>query len=384
MENRSAPQSPEGCLTVAIRIPVRIAVLVLVVPVRMAWDLLAAGAKAVRRVVLVPLWRVLVVIPFEWSYRFLLTPLGRAIAWLAGLAGAGILALGRGVAWLAVNLVAAPAGLLFRTVLAPLGRGVGRVVRGIGTGIGLAARAVGFVLGRVLWAVFVRTPTTLWRLLLRPLLRHGLLAPGSWLYRNTLTPLGHATAWLGRAVGTALAAVARGLGALVVVLFVVPVVWVYRQLLTPLGRALVVVVREIGHAIGHAWRAAGFVSRAVGRGLKWLARNLLGRPLRWVYTTLLTPVGHWVRDAVLRPAARAAREVGRIAADAARGAGRAAREALASARETVRTARQEAWRALVGGSPRERVEHRARTLGSTTTASGAVPAPEISLSKTEG
>ncbi|MFE9534209.1 hypothetical protein [Streptomyces sp. NPDC006691] len=383
MENRSTPQGPEGCLTVAIRIPVRIVVLVLVVPVRMAWDLLAAGAKAVRRVVLVPLWRVLVVIPFEWSYRFLLTPLGQGITWLAGLVGAGCVALGRGVARLAVNLVASPARWLFRTVLAPLGRGVGRVVRGIGTGIGLAAQGIGFVLGRVLWAVFVRTPATLWRLL-HPLLRYGLLAPGSWLYRNALTPLGHATAWLGRAVGAALTALARGLGALVVLLFVVPVVWAYRQVLTPLGRALAVVAREIGHAVGHAWRAAGFVSRAVGRGLKWLGRNLVGRPLRWVYAALLTPVGHWARDTVLRPAARAVRGVGRIAADAARGAGHAAREALASARETVRNARQEAWRALVGGSPRERVEHRARTLGSTTTASGAVPAPEISLSKTEG
>ncbi|MGW5527412.1 hypothetical protein [Streptomyces xanthochromogenes] len=429
MENRSAPQGPEGCLTVAVRIPVRIVVFVLVVPVRIVWDLLAAGAKALRRVVLVPLWRVLVVIPFGWAYRFVLTPIGHATAWLAGLVGAGTVALARGVAWLAVTLIAIPAGWLFRTVLAPLGRGVVWVGKGIGTGVVQVTRGVGFVLGRVLWAVFVRTPAALWRRLLQPLLRYGLLAPGGRLYRYALTPLGHATAWLGRLVGAGLVAVARGLGVLVVVLFVVPVVWMYRHVLTPLGhgtawlckaagagvvavarglgtlvvvlfvvpvvwayrhvltplgRALVVVVREIAQAVGHAWRAAGFVSRAVGRGLKWLGWNLVGRPVRWVYVALLTPVGHWVRDAVLRPAGRAALAVGRAAAEAARGAGRAAREALASARATVRTARQEAWRALVGGPPRERMEHRARTLGSTTTASGAVPAPEISLSTTEG
>ncbi|MGW8731198.1 hypothetical protein ACWGNF_34785 [Streptomyces sp. NPDC055808] len=384
MENRSAPQGPEGCLTVAIRIPVRIVVLVLVVPVRLVWDLLATGAKALRRTVLVPLWRALVVIPFGWSYRSVLTPLGHATAWLAALVGAGIAALGRGVARLAATLVAAPIGWLFRSVLTPLGRAVAWAVKTLGGGLAWVLRMLGAGLGRVLWAAFVWTPATLWRRLLQPLLHYGLHVPGTWLYRHVLTPLGHATALLGKAVGAGLLAVALGLGALVVVLLVVPVVWLYRHVLTPLGRALVVVVREVGQAVGHAWRIAGYVSRAVGRGFKWLGWNLVGRPVRRVYVVLLTPAGHWVRDAVLRPAGRAALVVGRAVGEAVRGAGRAAREALASARESVRTARQEAWRALVGGPPRERAGHRARTLGSTTTASGAVPAPEISLRETEG
>ncbi|GGU17031.1 hypothetical protein [Streptomyces violascens] len=362
MENRPTPQAPEGCLTIAIRVPVRIVVLVLVVPVRIVWDLLATGAKALRRVVLAPLWRALVVIPFGWLYACVLTPLGRATAWLGRVVGAGIGWLGRGVAWVAVTLVAAPAVWAHRTVLAPLGRGVARVARG--TGLGLRW---------LLWAVFVWPPVTLWRWVLAPLLRYGLVVPGAWLYRYVLTPAGHAIALLVALARAGLAAVGRGFAALIVLLFVVPVVWAYRTLLTPLGRAVVVVLREIGDAIGHAWRVAGFVSRAVGRALERLARNLLGRPARWVYAVLLTPVGHWMREAVLRPAKRAALT-----------AGRSAREALASARETVRTARRDAWRALVGGPPREPAEHRARTLGSTTTASGAVPAPEISLSKAEG
>ncbi|MZE56441.1 hypothetical protein GTY86_35275, partial [Streptomyces sp. SID5770] len=65
--------------------------------------------------------------------------------------------------------------------------------------------------------------------------------------------------------------------------------------------------------------------------------------------------------------------------------GRAAKDALAAARATVREARRDAWRALVGSvrpvEPREPEAARARTLGSTTNVSGAVPAPEISLRK---
>ncbi|MFG2716772.1 hypothetical protein ACGFW5_00460 [Streptomyces sp. NPDC048416] len=371
MENRSAPQTPEGCLTVAIRIPVRIVVFVLVVPVRMVWDLLAAGAKAVRRVVFAPLWRVLVVIPSGWLYRAVLTPAGHAIAWLVKLVGAALGAVGAGLAWVVRALVVAP--LVWGAVFAPLGRALVWGVKG-----------VALVLGWVLRAVFVWPWVVLGRWVLAPLLRYGLLVPTGWLYRYVLTPVGHGLARLAALAAAGLAAAGRGLAALGTLLLVVPAVWLYRAVLAPLGRAVLVVVREIGAAFGHAWRAAGFVSRAVGRAVKWLGWNVVGRPVRWVYVTLLTPVGHAVRDAVLRPLGRAARAVGRAAGEAARSAGRAARQALASARHTVRTARQDAWRALVGGPPREPAEHRARTLGSTTTASGAVPAPEISLSKAEG
>ncbi|MFF4185669.1 hypothetical protein ACFYZ9_20985 [Streptomyces sp. NPDC001691] len=289
MENSPGAEGREGCLTVAVRLPVRVVVVVLVLPVRVVWDLLVSGVEALWRGVVVPVGRVLVVVPFGWLYGLVLTPLGHAISWV------------------------------YRVVLTPMGRGV----------------------GWLLWAVFVWPWVTLWRYVAAPVLRYGLVVPAVWLYRHLLAPLA-------------------------VLLLVVPAVWLHRTVLAPLGRAALVVLREIGAALGHAWRIGGFVSRAVGRGLKWLAWNLAGRPLRWAYATLLAPVGHWVRDAVLRPAARVARE------------------ALATARETVRSAGRDAWRALVGGPPRERGEHRARTLGSTTTASGAVPAPEISLRKTEG
>jgi hypothetical protein len=142
-------------------------------------------------------------------------------------------------------------------------------------------------------------------------------------------------------------------------------VWVYRRVLTPVGR-------EIVAAFGVAWRVAGFLSRAVGRALAWLAWHLVGAPVTWAYRNVCTPVGHFLRDAVLAPAGRAALAMGRTA-----------RQTLRTARETVRQARRDAWRALVGGArepePREPGSVLARTLGSTTTVPSAVPEPEISL-----
>lgn len=65
-------------------------------------------------------------------------------------------------------------------------------------------------------------------------------------------------------------------------LLVTPLVWVYRRVLTPVGR-------EVAAAIGVAWRIAGFVSRAVGRALAWLAWHLVGAPVAWAYRTVCTP-----------------------------------------------------------------------------------------------
>ncbi|MEV3991218.1 hypothetical protein AB0J57_20150 [Streptomyces sp. NPDC049837] len=345
-------REPEGCLTAAIRIPVRIAVLLVVVPVRMVWDALTVCCRALDRVLLRPLGRALgwlwdtlavpvgravawlvaglvrygLVVPCAWLYRWVLAPAGRGTAWLAGMLAAG-------VAWVVTTLLVTPLLWLFRTVLRPLGRGV----------------------GLVLWAVLVWPWTALYRWVMTPV-GHGLV----WLYAHALVPLGRG-----------LRAAARWLGN---VLIVVPAVFVYRWVLTPVGRLLVVVGREIRDAVVVAWRVAGYVSRAVGRALKWLAWHLAGRPMTWFYRSVCTPVGHALRDHLWRPVRNAAVE-----------AGRAARAALASAAETVRRARRDAWRALAGGArdgrPGEPAGAPARSLGSTTTAPGVAPAPEISLRK---
>ncbi|MEU6987613.1 hypothetical protein ABZ946_30025 [Streptomyces sp. NPDC046324] len=399
------PAEPEGCLAAVIRIPVRIVVLVIVVPVRMVWDVLVVCARALDRTVLRPtgralawlgralfvwpwvwLWRQVVlpvvhhvlVVPAVWLYRQVLTPLGHGLTWLVTTVGRG---LGIAVAWLGKALFVWPWVALWRYVIVPVARyGIGVpaawVYRWILTplGAGVAFLAVG-----------------LWRYVVVPAARYGIALPLVWLYRHVLTPLGHGLAWVFAGLWRGLVVVGAGVWAGVVLLgkavfvwpwvglwrhlvvpvvrygVVVPLVWLYRHVLTPVGR-------EVVDALRVCWRVAGFISRAVGRALKWVAWHLLGRPTVWFYRSVCAPVGHWVRDQVWAPARRAAV-----------GAGRAAREALAAARATVRQARRDAWRALVGGArvtePVEPVVASARTLGSTTTASGAAPAPEISLRK---
>lgn len=122
--DRRAParyEPGEGCVTQVVRIPVRIVVLVLVIPVRLVWDALTAAGRAVDRSVLRPLgrglarlwhtvvvrpvawaWRTLVVVPVAWTWRTLVVlPLG----------------------WIWRTLVVAPLVWLWRAVLAPAGRG---------------------------------------------------------------------------------------------------------------------------------------------------------------------------------------------------------------------------------------------------------------------
>ncbi|MFF4543040.1 hypothetical protein [Streptomyces sp. NPDC001435] len=349
-------QEPEGCLVVALRIPIRIVVLVLVVPIRMAWDGLVVAGRFLTDTVLRPLgrallwigravfvwpwvalWRyvvvpvakalawvghVLVVVPLGWLYRYVLTPVGHALAWI----GRGI---GAGLEW------------LYARVLTPIGRGIARLLKGVGIVLG----AVGLgVYTAVAWLV-----------------RYLLVVPAQWLYEWVLAPVGRALVWLGNAVVTGIGAVLYWTTRVVVVL---PALALWRWVLVPVGRVLAVVAREIGEALGHAWRIAGRISLVVGRFLGTLFRWMFVEPVKWVYRTVLTPVGHVVRDVLLRPAAEAGRAVGR-----------ATRQALASARETMRQARADVRRMLFGEqrrpepvARREPTGRETRTLGSSTTA----------------
>ncbi|MGA5405996.1 hypothetical protein ACPCSC_01865 [Streptomyces lavendulocolor] len=328
-------REPEGCLTAAIRIPVRIVVLLVVLPVRMAWDALAVCGRAVGRVVLRPLGRMLYLVlvhPLLWLYANALVPLGWGLAWLVGalmtyglVKPAGWLyrwvltPVGQALAWLVETLVVVPARWLYRWALTPLGHAV----------VWLAK------------ALFVWPWAALWRYVVVPVVRYGIVAPLRWLWRRVLVP---------------------------------PARWLYRWVLTPAGRGLVVVARELRDAVVVAWRAAGYLTRAVGRGLRWLGWHLLGRPVAWCYRNVCTLAGHALRDHLWRPVRTAAA-----------GAGRAGRAALASAAATVRRARRDAWRAPAGGPAAGRAGEPAgvpaRSLGSTTTAPGVAPAPEISLRK---
>ncbi|MFI6205071.1 hypothetical protein ACIBAI_01545 [Streptomyces sp. NPDC051041] len=360
-------EEPQGCLAAAIRVPVRIVVLVLVVPVRMVWDALAAGGRFLYGAVLTPLGRALrwagravFVWPFAGLWRYVLVPAGRALARLGNV------------------LLVVPAVWLHRHLLAPLGRGLAR-----GTGAALAwvytyalapiGRASRWVLGgaaRVLagiGAVLAVLGAGGYAVAAR-LVRYLVVVPARWLYARVLTPLGHAVAWCAKGLvrlgSTIVAGVGTALYWIVRILVVLPVRAVWRWILVPAGRVLAVVGREARAALGHAWRIAGHLSLAVGRFLAALFRWILLEPVRWVYRGVLTPVGHLARDAVLRPAA-----------EAVRGAGRAVRQALSAARQSVRQARADVRRTLFGEPRRGRAADRrepsaaeARTLGSSTTA----------------
>lgn len=376
----------ESILATLIRIPVRIVVLVLVLPARLLWDALTALWHGAGRVLLRPLGRALLwladtllLTPLTWLYTWVLASLGKAAAWLA----VALLVWPWTGLWRYVIVpvarygVAVPAVWLYTHVLTPLGHGL----RWIGTALlAPAARALATALARLFTVLVIVPLGSGWRYVLVPVVRYGLVVPVVWLYTGVLTPLGRGAAWvltrlwqgtewLLDQVWRGLAATGRGVGLavawLVVTLVVAPLSWTYRRILVPVGR-------EIGDALAVAWRIAGYVSRAVGRALAWLVLTLLVAPVSWAYRTLCTPVGHFLRDSLWVPARRAAAE-----------AGRAARTALASVRETVRRARRDAWRAL-GGSPAaaRSGEPRgvpARTLGSTTTVPSAAQASETTL-----
>ncbi|MGW8886808.1 hypothetical protein [Streptomyces sp. NPDC055749] len=362
----------EGCLTTLIRIPVRIVVLVLVLPVRMVWDVLVAGGRAAHRILLRPLGRAL-----GRLYASVLTPLGHALLRLAkALFVWPFVGLWRYVVVPVVRYgIVVPLVWLYEAVLTPIGHGLAWLHR---TLLAPAGRGIATVLGWVLTALFVWPVAGVWRYILTPLalaavwlVSNLIVLPLAWVYRQLLTPIGHGIVWLTELLARGVAAVGIGLRTaflwLLMTLLVAPVAWVYRRILAPVGR-------EIVAALGVAWRIAGFISRAVGRALAWLAWHLIGAPVTWAYRTVCTPVGHFVRDQVLAPARRAAVE-----------AGRTARSALRTARETVRQARRDAWRALVGeprvAEPRELNGSAARRLGSehhATTDPSAAPAPEIS------
>jgi hypothetical protein len=390
LEKQPAPQAspPEGCLTVAIRIPVRIVVLVLVVPVRIVWDAFVVVGRFLRDSVLRPLWRALVVWPCVTVWRYLVVPLAKAVGWLGKvllviplvwLYRSVLTPLGHGVVWVGRGIVA---GLtwVYARVLTPVGHGIVWLLRGVGAGLVWICTVIG---QGVAWVV------------------RGIVAGLTWVYARMFTPVGHGIVWLLTGAGAVLMWILKGVGAVLLwiftpvgraivwcarglawlasavvtgiglalywiarVLLVLPAVALWRWILAPLGRVLAVVGREVWDALGHAWRIAGHISLAVGRFLGTLCRWIFVEPVRWVYREVLTPVGHLVRDVVLRPVAEAARSVGRIT-----------RATLASARQSVREARAD-FRRVLFGEPRQReaVARReptaadTRTLGSSTTA----------------
>ncbi|WP_147252577.1 hypothetical protein [Micromonospora endolithica] len=202
---RETPPAPPAVVAV-----VRAVALVVVLPVRVLWELLVAGARWTRRRLIDPVGRFLarwLLRPLAWLLRWLvgipLVWLGRALGWSARTL------VWIPLAWLAYHLLRRPVGWL-AGVLAPVGRllvaGLGALARWLGG----AALAVGRVLwagarwawwaaGRVLWWAYVVT--------LRPVVRGA-----CWVWRHGVAPVGRAlaaawratvspvTRWVGRTV----------------------------------------------------------------------------------------------------------------------------------------------------------------------------------------
>ncbi|MBH0243153.1 hypothetical protein I3W98_10435, partial [Streptomyces cavourensis] len=169
--------APETALTRLIRIPVRIVVLVVVLPVRMVWDLLAAGRHAVDRTVLPPLRRAL-----EASVG----ALGRGLEWLFA-------SVGRVLGWLIAALVLIPLRWLYTSVLTPLGHGLRWIATAL---LAPAARGLGTGLAWLFTVLVVAPVVGLWRYVLVPVARYGVAVPLVWLYGAVLTPVGRGTDWV--------------------------------------------------------------------------------------------------------------------------------------------------------------------------------------------
>ncbi|MEV6578314.1 hypothetical protein AB0M92_09135 [Streptomyces sp. NPDC051582] len=320
LDKRQVPDGGEGCLVGVIRVPVKIVALIVVLPVRVVWDLLVAFGRAVHRHVLGPL--------SSYVLEPLLRGIGRVLTVLLKLV----------FVWPWVGLWRYVLRPVYAHLLAPVGRGLyayllrplGEALAWVGRGgmrylLAPLAKGVSWLLWALAMTLFVWPWVGLWRYVLTPLGR-GLARAGAVFHRYVLTPVGQALAWTG-AVFYRYLLRPVGLG-------------VYRYLLAPLGQALV-----------WAWHVAGRIVRAVWRGVRLVGWVLVGWPAAQVYRHLLTPVGHVVRD-VWR-----------------------------TVRNTVREVRAEVRRALFGGPGREPARSRARTLGSTTAVGETPAAPEISWRK---
>ncbi|WP_327362784.1 hypothetical protein [Streptomyces sp. NBC_01296] len=310
--------SGEGCLVGVVRVPVKIVALIVVLPVRVVWDLLVAFGQAVQRHVLGP-FSVYVLQPVLRGIGWVLTVLLKLVfvwPWVG---------LGRYVLRPVYEHLVAPVGrALYAYLLRPLGEALSWIGRG-GMRYLLAplAKGVMWLAWALCMTLFVWPWVGLWRYVLAPVGR-GLAWVAAVFHRYVLTPVGQGLAVLGSVV--------------------------YRYLLRPVGVGVYAyVLVPLGQALVWAWHVAGRIVRAVWRGVRLVGWVLVGRPVSQVYRHVLKPVGHVVR------------------------------EVWRTVRATVREVRADVRKVLFGVPGREPARSRARTLGSTTAAGTNAPAPEISL-----
>jgi hypothetical protein len=237
-----------------IRWPVWVLAAVVVLPLRLLWELLQAlGGFLVRYVgrPLVWLWFYLVVVPGWWLLRHVVVPPLRLLReLLQALGGFLVRYVGRPLVWLWFYLVVVPGSWFLRhAIVRPL---------------------------RFLLRYLVIVPLTwLWPglVLVVPWLAYWLIAvPFAWCWRVSAPLL--------RFLGQALTALANGVGVLIRGIF--------QRVLMP------------------GWQGAGWI---LGHIYRWVLRPV-GRAVAWVWRRTVLPVwrvsaagGRWIRESVLRPTA---------------------------------------------------------------------------------
>ncbi|WP_433331869.1 hypothetical protein [Spirillospora sp. CA-294931] len=356
--------------------PARVVALVVVLPLRLAYELLAATGRRLGR-----------------ALRAILSPIGAFFAWLGrGVAAAfaglrrlwtrgvtrplgwlwtnavvrPLSLLGQALAWLWTNAVARPVGWLVsvvilgtlrlfgrgsgrfarwfsRAVLAPIGRFLKlvlvRPLKGAGHLFMIALKGIGTALVWLVMVLVVAPAVLLWRYVLRPPLL-GLAWLAHWI-GGGLAACGRGAAAFARAVGAVLARGARSLGTglgAVWRVFAAALVWSW----TMSGRFLAVVARYLFVLPALAlWR---YVLRPVGLGIRGVW-NLAARLLRWVWRTLVVAPfravvvqpARWVRRSVLHPARMVMRDAWRVAVrEPARAVAATSREVRLTLRRTFR------------------------------------------------
>ncbi|GHB39928.1 hypothetical protein GCM10010347_06810 [Streptomyces cirratus] len=248
LDKRQHAEPGDGCLVGVVRVPVKIVALIVVLPVRVVWDLLVAFGRGVRRHVLGPL------------FVYVLRPVLRGIAWALTVLLKLVFVWPWAGLWRFLvepvyrHLLAPGGRLLYEHLLRPLGRALSRTGRGLLWLGGVLYRYVLTPVGHACaW-----TGTVLWRYLLRP------VALGA--YRYVLTPLGRALVWAWRVAGLGVRTVWRAFRLIGWVLVGWPLSRVYRHVLTP-----------VGHVVREVWRTVRATVREVRADVR---KVLFGGPGR--------------------------------------------------------------------------------------------------------
>jgi hypothetical protein len=159
-------------------------VVAVVLPFRLAWELLAAIGRGVRRWVVRPLawlWDRLVVRPLAWLWHHLVV---RPSAWL----WRHVLA--PAAAWIWRHLIVRPLAWLF-SVTVPLWRALGRALAWAGRGVVAVLSALHRWVLAPAWHGAGRVLRMLYRWVLRPA---GLAI--AWVWNHTVVPVARLVAWV--------------------------------------------------------------------------------------------------------------------------------------------------------------------------------------------